>query len=298
MRRLAIRNASPFGRYRAFNDRSTANGRLSTGANISSTRAPGNVARSGSAPSTSWACQLVPSSDSTRKRLPSCSTYESIQRITSPSSGASSAFPLRSNTSARGSCSPSILGSPSPRQNARLISHCSSTASRRPDRQVVRQPGVRLVGADPHPLELGRAQHAPVVDRQRADQPANHSRGPARRLPTHRRRRRAPDPGGSRTRRPPARPRPRRAGDPGARPDTPPARACAPTRRLLRRLPPAPPNASRPTAPANGRRCPPHALARHCLLLDVAIQPPAPGDPHDLQVAPSQPSLQWQFVSI
>ena len=53
-------------------DRRTA--AISGGANISSTRAPGNCACSGSAPSTSCACQLVPVSDSIRSARPRCST--------------------------------------------------------------------------------------------------------------------------------------------------------------------------------------------------------------------------------
>ena len=138
---------------------------------MSSARAPGKSTRSGSAPSTSCACQLRPSSDSTTSERPRCSTTPSLQRITSPSSGASTALPLHSNASARGSCRPSTSGSPTPAAEAAPDQPLQLDRARRAGRRG----SLRSAHGPRRRLALARssscdAHEAPVTRRDRRAQ--------------------------------------------------------------------------------------------------------------------------------
>ena len=129
-----------------------------------------------------------PARDSTRSSRPWCSISLSHQRITSPSSGASTASPLRSKASARGSCSPSTTGSPRPRQNALPTSHCSSTplpagragsprGARAPGRPCTRSARARAaLSSRDRARRLSASQRRPPVPGPAAESPTRSSR--------------------------------------------------------------------------------------------------------------------------
>ena len=182
MRRRAMRSASSLGRKRAFSDRSIANGRLSGGANISSARAPGNVDALGQRPEHELG---LPARARARTRSagtrPRCSTDASVQRITSPSSGASTASPLRSNTSARGSCRPSTsrLAEPAAERAPHEPLQLRRRAPARTGRKSARRACAWSARTRARSSSRDR-QHAPVAQREAPSQRArSHSRGSA-----------------------------------------------------------------------------------------------------------------------
>ena len=165
-------SATSLGRNRAVTAMSISNPRLSGGANSNSARAPGKSSRSGTAPRASCACQLVPSSESTRSDLDRCSTSQFSQRRTSPSRGASTASPFRSKASARG-CVKAVDGrfAETPAEDP-PDEPLNLDSPGRPHRHELGETVLHAVGPDPYPLELLRRQHAPIDRRRGTSEPA------------------------------------------------------------------------------------------------------------------------------
>ncbi len=135
--RRTIETAFSFEMCRALNTASTGKSTASSGANSSSALGPGKTVVSASAPKVRNACQLSPSSDSTRRHFgqrPSrgmAVMRGSKSRSTSCSSGTKRRSPSSSRTIACGWKLSSISGSPRPRHRLRHTSHCSAAVDAR-----------------------------------------------------------------------------------------------------------------------------------------------------------------------